>query len=435
MRRPFAAFAAALFICCASAYAGVTGGGPMRGRGSPLHPASEALRLIFPRLAYPTYSDDFNRIDGSLGPNWTTPDVQEIAPLISTDQIVAGASGGTQDSIAYYKGNFALDQYSVVQVEDIHAEPSTSYIGSSVRFRKDGANGWYTGYVWSPTRYGIIIRYPSGAWGPENNYTSATDIFADGDSLKTQAITYPFGTVISLFHNDTLIYELIDSTYNFDAGNPGIQLFSASGDSYALDNWQGGSLTVNLSSTLSDDFTRSDAGWLGPNWVSPSLDTMYFKLSSNEAVPIKASPTSADIGLVFWHDALSVNQSSEITISGVPTGADWLGAVVRGDISQPFASSKFYIAFAYQNSVDLYEYAGGQWNGLGSLGSHTFVAGDKLKLEATGTAPVALAVYINGSQLGSTVNDSTYLLSGTYAGFCNYGGTESSVSYWTGGNL
>jgi hypothetical protein len=134
----------------------------------------------------------------------------------------------------------------------------------------------------------------------------------------------------------------------------------------------------------------------------------------------------------MWTTSFNTNHSSTITI-GTLQLSGWVGAVARLTPGANGAAT-YYLALAEDNgTVDLLAFNNGSWNLLssGSYGS----AINTLELDATGASPVSLVIKVNGTQF-STYSDSTYIFTGTYAGFGISGtGASSTVTGWQGSNL
>ncbi len=160
---------------------------------------------------------------------------------------------------------------------------------------------------------------------------------------------------------------------------------------------------------------------------SGSVFTSYFVLNNNAATPSQ----SGGVGAAFWTTPFNVNQSSVITIGNLASN-DWLAAAVRYTPTTS-GNDQFYLALVDNKDVELFAYNKGTWKLLSNLGIYSGTI-STLELDATGSSPVTLTVKVNGVQFGSTFSDSTYMFTGTYAGFANYGSTSSTITGWQGGN-
>ncbi|MFP5230131.1 MAG: hypothetical protein ACLGXA_21135 [Acidobacteriota bacterium] len=378
--------------------------------------------------SYPTYTDSFARADGSLGSNWTEPSSAEGGLLISSDAVIVQtpASTGHQFEI-YSAGTFGVNQFTKFTIEG-SAGTSPSYSLGYVRATATGAD-YYNDAINSNSQQ-LGVHTSSGY---ADFYTSGqAPTYAVGDTHELDvAGTGP--TFFWMKRNGTIIDGAVDNTYNFNTGIPGLGFIDQNAaPTLAANNWEGGTLPA-FSTTPTDDFQRADDGWLGVNWWF-SFYSGYaagYVLTGNAAV--QAAATSGAWDLACWTTPLTVNQSSKITIGGSGSG-DWIGVFVRYDPTQG-ASDNYYSVLINNGEVFLYVRQNGNFSQLSDLGPHTVSPGDTLELDATGTNPVVLTVKINGSQIGTTYNDTTYLIAGTYAGFQSYGSTSNKVTGWTGLDL
>ena len=89
-------------------------------------------------------SDDFNRADGGLGPNWTA--ISDGAMAISS-QAVTGTAGATTGEIRTAE-TYASDQYSQVEVTSTQLTGG-QWIGPAVRLQGGGQDGYLGIYFWN----------------------------------------------------------------------------------------------------------------------------------------------------------------------------------------------------------------------------------------------------------------------------------------------
>lgn len=387
-----------------------------------------------PPQDYPTYSDSFQRANGRLGSNWKTP--KNANPLRIVSNNVYAATVPVTHALEYYSaGTFANNQWSSYTI--VNQGGSGSAPSAMVRANGNTPGEFYNdGPQASTERIGIAT--------PANEPTDFCSVglytamnAGDTDELAVAGSGPVFFWIL---RNGVIDGTCYDDTYNYTGGDPGLGLAADNNatPTAAVGDWQGGSLP-DFSTTPSDNFQRANAGWLGVNWWYPQSDGQIgtaFVLSNNSAALL-----ASGVGMAVWTTPLSLNDSSRVTI-GNTTGDRWIAAVTR---YTPVASSNsgggnpgntFYMALVKPSGlVDLLEYASGAWNQLGtSLGTYSGVV-TTVELDATGTAPVLLTVRINGKQFGKTYSDSTYKLTGTYAGFIVDGTASTTILGWSGNNL
>ena len=82
-----------------------------------------------------TATDDFNRANGSLGPNWT--DMSDGGLAISSQQVVGTSSGASGDIRT--GENYASDQYSQIEITSTQLSGG-QWVGAAVRAQNGGQN-------------------------------------------------------------------------------------------------------------------------------------------------------------------------------------------------------------------------------------------------------------------------------------------------------
>jgi hypothetical protein len=397
------------------------------------NPASQSGSLAsgFTYALQPTYSDNFNRANGSLGSNWTTPSSTNPAtfPLqIISDEVFA-ANTQVIHALEYYNaGTFANNQWAS---ETVVNAPTTVTSTQAILLRSSNTNYYNDGIP--------LVIY---AIGPANQTdfcaVGHVGTYANGD---THAL-YVAGSGPVFFwslRNGVIDATCDDTTNNITGGNPGIGMAADQNatPTMAAANWQGGSLP-SFSSSASDNFTRANAGWLGVNWWFTPIDPLggpvnaFYTLTSNAAV--LSSTGSSQYGAAIWTTALTGNKSI-VTIGAYGGSGDFVGPVVRysmPDGTSVNGTTAFYFAEANSTGqVEIFEYSGGNFNLLSNLGTYSGAV-STLELDASGTSPVTLTVKVNGSTFGSAYNDSTYKLTGTYDGFTIFGTSSTTVTGWSG---
>ena len=199
------------------------------------------LLLIFCFLAAPEFvlphkafaatsaSDDFNRADGGLGPNWTA--TSDGAMAISS-QAVTGTVGTTTGEIRTAE-TYASDQSSQVEVTSTQLTGG-QWIGPAVRLQGGGQNGYLGIYFWNfgSPQLRLYVRN-AGNWTQLGSAYSSGALAA-GTQLEVTAV----GGAISFLENGVSRISVTDSS--FTGGAPGIMAY---GNPLA-DNWAGGGASV-----------------------------------------------------------------------------------------------------------------------------------------------------------------------------------------------
>ncbi len=178
----------------------------------------------------------------------------------------------------------------------------------------------------------------------------------------------------------------------------------------------------------SDDFNRTDGG-LGLNWAKPLP-------ASEQTLVIVNNKVTPDIEqahcYAYWvGNTFSQDQYSQVRISNV--GA-WNGVIAR---AQPIID-RFYMAFVFgANDYRIFLRKDGLYYTLSTGNTETWVAGDIIRLEASGSNPVQLTLLRNGNPV-LTYTDTTQNLVGGSPGIGIYSsppGDHLAIDDWEGGIL
>ena len=119
-------------------------------------------------------SDNFNRSDGGLGPNWTS--ISDGAMSIASQQVI-GTAGATTGDIRTAE-TYASDQYSQIEVTSTQLT-GNQWLGAAVRMQSSGQNAYVGIYNWnsgSPVLQ-LFLR-SGGSWSQLGNSYSTRG--ADG---------------------------------------------------------------------------------------------------------------------------------------------------------------------------------------------------------------------------------------------------------------
>lgn len=198
-------------------------------------------------------TDDFNRTDGSLGPNWT--DVSDGGLAILSQQAI-GTNGGNSGDIRTAE-SYPSNQYSQIEVGTLSG---TQWIGPAVRMQNSGQSlylGLYDYNNGSP--YLQIFKRIGGTYSQLTGQLSTSQLAA-GTQLKLLAV----GNTIAFLVNGVEKQAVYDTSLT--GGAPGIMSFGTP----VGDNWAGGNagftvdyLSTDANGVMSYDMISANNGY-GP---------------------------------------------------------------------------------------------------------------------------------------------------------------------------
>jgi hypothetical protein len=174
-------------------------------------------------------SDDFNRADGSLGPNWA--DISDGGLAIAS-QAVAGTSGSVVTGDIRTAESYASDQYSQVEVTSTQLTGG-QWIGPAVRVQNGGQNAYVGIYNWNNGSPDLMLFKRSGSNWTQLGGTYNSGALIAGTQLQVKAI----GSTISFVQNGVQRISATDTSLS--GGAPGIMSFGTG----RVDNWSGGNAT------------------------------------------------------------------------------------------------------------------------------------------------------------------------------------------------
>jgi hypothetical protein len=181
-------------------------------------------------------TDDFNRANGGLGPNWTA--TSDGAMAISS-QMVTGTVGSTTGEIRTAE-SYASDQFSQVEVTSTQLTGG-QWIGPAVRMQSSGQSGYLGMYFWNSGSPEVrLYKRTGGSWAQLGAYSSGS--LAAGTKLKLMAV----GNTISFLVNGVQRIGVSDSALT--GGAPGILAYGNA----TVDNWAGGAAGFNVSYQSTD---------------------------------------------------------------------------------------------------------------------------------------------------------------------------------------
>jgi len=191
-----------------------------------------------------TASDDFNRADGSLGPNWT--DISD-GGLAITSQAVAGTASTAVSGDIWAGGTFTSDQYSQATVTSTQLT-GQQWIGPMVRAQNGGQNAYVGIYSWSNGSPVLMLFKRSGS----NNWTQLGSTYNSGPlAAGAQLEVVAIGSTISFLLNGVTQISATDTSLT--GGAPGIMSYGTG----QVDQWSGGS--INASAGIQVNYLSTDA--------------------------------------------------------------------------------------------------------------------------------------------------------------------------------
>ena len=209
-----------------------------------------------------TATDNFNRANGPLGPNWTN---MTDGGLAISSQAVTGTNSANSGDIRTAE-TYTSDQYSQIEVTSTQLSGG-QWIGPAVRAQNGGLSAYLGIYYWNFGNPDLMLfKRISGGW-TQLGSTYASGALTAGTQLKITAV----GSTISFLQNGVQVMTATDTSLT--GGAPGIIAYQAP----TADNWAGGSLnipgtysvggnvsglsgTVVLQNNSGDDLSVSTAG-------------------------------------------------------------------------------------------------------------------------------------------------------------------------------
>ncbi len=223
------------------------------------------------------------------------------------------------------------------------------------------------------------------------------------------------GTTALTSYNDTGLAPGSSYSYRVRATDAAHNLSQYSGVASAM---------TRAGPAATDDFNRPD-GPLGSNWMKPPASEQTLVIVNNKVTP---DTENAHCYAYWTANTFSQDQYSQVQISNV---GPWNGVIAR---AQPNID-RFYMGFVFgPNDYRLYLRKDGLYYSLSTGSTEIWVAGDIIRLEATGLNPVQLTLLRNGNPV-LTYTDSTENLAGGSPGIGIYSpaGDHLAIDNWEGG--
>ena len=221
-------------------------------------------------------SDNFNRPDGPLGPNWSKPIVSTNNLVVSNDHV--GVDVEDSHNYAFWSANnFSNDQFSQITLSSIGA-------WTGVILRGDGAldpvwtnppsgSQFYIGFVFGPNDYRIYHFINNGYY---SEAVGSTETWQTNDVMRLE-ISGSVEPLVTMYRNGkpVLVWLVADAADVKNGGSPGIGIYSPTGEHLTADNWEGGDLSPDPNApTAPAGLTATGVGptQINLNWTSSTDD-------------------------------------------------------------------------------------------------------------------------------------------------------------------
>ena len=195
-----------------------------------------------------TATDDFNRANGALGPNWIG--ISDGALTITSQTVAGTVSGGTSGDIRTSE-TYGSNQSSQVEVTSTQLSGG-QWIGPAVRAQNGGQNTYLGIYFWNSGSPQLrLYKRISGTWIQLGSSFSSGALPA-GTQLQLQAS----GSSITFSQNGVSRISVTDTSLT--GGAPGIMAFGTA----RADNWSGSTLAASASYTVGGTLSGLSGGTL-----------------------------------------------------------------------------------------------------------------------------------------------------------------------------
>jgi len=195
-----------------------------------------------------TATDDFNRANGALGPNWVG--ISDGALTITSQTVAGTASGGTTGDIRTAE-TYGSNQSSQVEVTSTQLTGG-QWMGPAVRMQNGGQSTYLGIYFWNSGSPQLrLYKRISGSYVQlGSSYSSGA--LAAGTQLQLQAS----GSSITFLQNGVARISVTDTSLT--GGAPGVMAFGTG----RADNWAGATLAAGPSYTVGGTLSGLNGGTL-----------------------------------------------------------------------------------------------------------------------------------------------------------------------------
>ena len=330
--------------------------------------------LAFPRVAQAaTASDNFQRANGSLGPNWTA---SAYGGLTISGNVAVGAAAGNSGDL-WTANTFGSDQFSQVTTSSTQLTGG-KWLGVQVRGQNSGQSGYVGIYKWnngSPVIQLFLLK--NSAWTQlGSTYSLTSSGLAAGSTLSLSVA----GASLSLSVNGTVVATATSTTLT--GGAPGLITYGAA----TAAAWTGGDGTGPRSPPPS---TYSVGGTLS------GLTSGTVVLQDNGGDNLSVSAT----GPFTFATKLASGAAYSVTVQSSPSGQACTVASGSGTVASANITSVAVTCAPVTYSV------GGTVSGLNGTVTLQDNGGDSLSVAASGSFTFATKL-ASGASYSVTVQSS-----------------------------
>jgi hypothetical protein len=255
-------------------------------------------------------TDDFNRADGGLGSNWTTP-TGANAFAIDTNRAIGNIGGFEWVGANYTGATFSNDQSAQVKFDfngstssngimDVHVRASNS-ARTYYFLQVNCAGNWYVGRQVTGTET-ILFDF--------NDFPAV--VFADDDVGKLEVSGSGASIVVKAYRNGVQIgTDYSDTSGGIDSGNPGIALFNL--------GTGGGSGTPVIDDFAAADLGGSPDGNAEPSGVSATSALGTSTASGNGTASPSGLEVTSALGTVTATASANAAPTGQSTTSALGT--------------------------------------------------------------------------------------------------------------------
>ena len=269
-----------------------------------------------------TASDNFNRANGSLGPNWTNISDGGLA-IVS--QAAAGTASAGVSGDTWTAGTFTSDQYSQVAVTS--TQPTGGqWIGPMVRAQNGGQSAYVGIYYWNNgTPVLMLFKRSGGSW-TQLGSTYNSGALAAGTQLQVQAV----GSTISFLQNGVQRISATDTSLS--GGAPGIMSYGTG----QADNWSGGDVAAysvgGTVSGLSGTVVLQDNGGDNLSLSANGPFTFATPLAGGAAysVTVKTNPSGQTCTVASGSGTIAAANITNVAVSCTGSATYTVGGTVSG---------------------------------------------------------------------------------------------------------
>jgi hypothetical protein len=365
------------------------------------------------------FTDDFNRTSG-LGTNWkvwrggfTTDGANAVSGTMTP-----GGTGNWASVVPAMNTN----DYSVVANLSVPASSPDSGVVARSSNTSDFTSDLYSAQI---STSGAVNLFRRNAFNWTQLGTFATTIQANTSYSLKLLVSGSNPVHLEVWFNGTKVISFDDSSASrITSGAPGIVNYNTSVlyDSFSVLPASGP--PPPPPTLFSDDFNRTTG--LGANWQS--WDGGY---TTDGANAVSGAMTPGGTG--NWASVVPTLNTNDYSVTAnlmVPSGSEDSGVVARGSNTADFTSDLYSAQISTAGAVNLYRRNGYAWSQLASF-STTIQANVSytLKLVVSGSSPVHLEAWLNGTKVISFDDASASRITSGAPGIVNYDGNVKYDSF------